>query len=252
MKIKHVFYLTIACLLVISCNKRVKDNQFRISGTLEQGNQTALVVSKLDTTGYKTIDTIFTDKKGNFSASLPVDHPSIYKIALKDDNFIMFFAQSKDDLKLTANAASFSSTYIIDNSKTSEQLKFLNNENMKVRYQLAVMNDLLQQSRGMDGFNDILAKVKKEYSSLHQEERQFTLDFIDSNLGTLASIVALHRTFDGQWLIYADELEIHNKVLEGLKKTMPNNPQTIFLQNSINKKQKLLNHIESKHNEGTK
>ncbi|MDR0790333.1 MAG: DUF4369 domain-containing protein [Bacteroidales bacterium] len=252
MKIKRIFYLVIACLLIVSCNKQVKDKQFRISGTIQQGNQTALVLAKLDTNGYKTIDTIFTDKKGNFSSQYPIDYSAIYKLSLTDNDFVMFFAEPKDDLKLTANVASFSSDYKIDNSKPSEQLKILNNENMIVRQKLLFMSDLLQQNRGQDTFNEVLAKVKEQYAKLQEEERQFTLDFIDKNIGSLASVVALYRTFDGQWLVYVDELDVYNKVLSGLKKTMPNNPQTIFLQNSIIKNQNLLKHIENGDNTGAK
>ncbi|MDR1847756.1 MAG: DUF4369 domain-containing protein [Bacteroidales bacterium] len=248
MKPLRLIYLALSMLLILSCNKQPTEHQFSISGSIEQTEEKAFILSALDSGGYKVIDTIRTDKKGFFTKTYQINYQTIYTLALSNNDFAMFVAQPKDQIKITANATSFASSYNIENSPISEQLKLLNKENMVTRQRLAFLSDLLYQNKYEENFNQIKAKVKEEYTALQQQERQFTLDFIDRNLGNLASVVALYRTFDGQWLILADELDIYNKVLSGLKKTMPNNPQTIYLQNCIQKNQNLINHLQNEHN----
>jgi hypothetical protein len=247
-KLNRILSFVIAVLLFVSCDRGLKDEHFRISGTLVQENKTTFVLSKLDTNGYKVIDSFSTNPKGKFIYDVPVSQPSIYKLAINENDFIMFIAKNQNRIKITANAGEFSSSYKIEGSKSSEQLKILNNENVETRKKFAQMSFMLRQSQDEESFKAAQSHVQEQYLALQQQERKFTLDFINKNLGDLASLVALYRTFDGKWIVLADELDIYNKVLQGLKKTMPHNNQTIYLENCINKNQNLINHISNQQN----
>ncbi|MDR1725637.1 MAG: DUF4369 domain-containing protein [Bacteroidales bacterium] len=247
-----ILYLIVGFLLAVSCNRAVKDNEFSLNGALKQSKEMKLVLSELDTNGYKTLDTIKTDKNGAFKKYFSTKNENIYRLSLSDNDFIVFIAKAKDVITIKANVGSFSSTYKIEGSKTSEELQKLNSENIATRQQFAMMKEQLLQSRGTENEQEVREQIKQKYNLLHQQEREFTLKFIDENIGNLASVIALYRTFDGQWLVMADELEIYNKVLDGLKKTMPNNPQTIYLENCIKKNEKLVEHIKKQQNDNRK
>jgi hypothetical protein len=247
---KYTLMLVVVAFVIVSCDKKVKDNEFCLYGTIHQQQPTKFLISILDTNGYKVIDSVRTDKDGDFELRVKADYPAIYKFALAENNFIMLIAQPKDKIKLTANDTAFSSNYEIKNSEASLRLKTLNQRNMEVRKKLKSLSTLLQENASTEEFEHIRQRVKEQYVLLKEDELQFTLKFIDNNVGSLASLVALYRTFDGGWLIFADDTDIYNKVLQGLKKTMPNNPQTKYLQEHIEQNQSLLNHIGDKN--GTK
>lgn len=86
--------------------------------------------------------------------------------------------------------------------------------------------------------DSIRTSIIEKYTSTKQYQEKITSDFINKNLGSLTTLIALHRTFDGFALFdHNQSLEMHKKVLQGLKQTLPNNQHTLTLENFIAEKE---------------
>jgi hypothetical protein len=241
MKIKGLIIGFIACsLLNLSCKKQLESNSFRISGTIEQAKEVKIVLSIMSPEGLNVIDTITTDKEGKFSKDFPFKEQAIYMLADSDNDYITIIPQAKEDIVIQGEYTLLASTYSIKNSPESQKLKELNENSILCRQKLKVLNDTWHYNKYDVNAKELHAKIKEQYIALEQQERQYCLEFIDKNSGSLACIIALYRTFDGNWLFKAEEIDVYEKVLSGLKKTLPENSQTLALEKLINQKKELL------------
>ena len=121
-----------------------------------------------------------------------------------------------------------------------EQLKELNKENYNVRLFLKSMSEELSKADTAK-LDSIRTSIIEKYTSTKQYQEKLTTDFITNNLGSLTTLIALHRTFDGIPLFdYRQSLEMHKKVLQSLEQTLPDNQHTLILKNFIIEKEKTL------------
>ena len=90
--------------------------------------------------------------------------------------------------------------------------------------------------------DSIRTSIIEKYTSTKQYQEKLTTDFITNNLGSLTTLIALHRTFDGIPLFdYRQDLEMHKHVLQALEQRFPNNQHIRILKNIIIEKEKTLN-----------
>lgn len=238
MKISRKFFFVLFIFFFVSCkeNKELKNDSFALSGAITNSTEQYLILSEVGKSGFSQNDTISLDKEGVFSKNIEMQEPTLYSLALGNE-YIIICPTIGEQISIKASGSNFSGTYNIEGSPESELLKELNKENYNVRLSLKSMSEELSKADTAK-LDSIRTSIIEKYTSTKQYQEKITSDFINKNLGSLTTLIALHRTFDGFALFdYNQSLEMHKKVLQGLKQTLPNNQHTLTLENFIAEKE---------------
>ena len=133
-------------------------------------------------------------------------------------------------------ADDFSGSYTVTGSKESEWLKELNEHNHKVRAMLKTMSDYLKINN-IDNLDSVKHEFLLRLRNMHDNEMAYTENYIRTHKGSLTSLIALYRTFEGRPLFdYRNDLTIYKEVLSELEKTQPTNQHTKTLKEFIAEK----------------
>ena len=238
MKISRKFFFVLFIFFFVSCkeNKELKNYSFELSGVIANNSQPHLILSEIGKSGFTQNDTIPIDEKGNFSKSIEMKEPTLYSLTLGKE-YIVICPTIGERISIKAVDNNFSGSYTIEGSPESAQLKELNKENYNVRLFLKSMSEELSKADTAK-LDSIRTSIIEKYTSTKQYQEKLTTNFITNNLGSLTTLIALHRTFDGIPLFdYRQSLEMHKKVLQALEHTLPENQHTLILKNFIKEKE---------------
>lgn len=238
MNIKTTIVLLCVMLVFAACSKEKKldENSFEISGTITGNKETQMILMEMQKAGFTDNDTITIDEKGRFGKIIHLEQPTLFSLSYAED-YIVICPQAKERIKINAQADNFSGTYTIEGSKESELLKELNVETSNRRATLKGMSDFLK-TNNINNFDSIREVFLRQLELMKQKELQSSTEFIRKNKGSLTTLVALYRTFEGRPLFdYRSDLSMYKEVLEGLKQTMPENQHTLILENFVKQKE---------------
>ena len=102
----------------------------------------------------------------------------------------------------------------------------MNDKQIMTRVALKNMSEQLAMMNIDDG-PQIRKSIAEKYKLLRQTQREFLINYINTNEGSLTTLVALYRNMENSPLIDPiKDFDIYEKVLKGLEKKYPNNKNT--------------------------
>ncbi len=238
--IANCFFVLIFSFFV-SCdqNKELKNDFFNLSGTIQNTTESYLLLSEVGKSGFSQNDTLLIDEKGKFSKSIEMKEPTLYSLSLGNE-YIVICPAIGEQITLKANANNFAGTYTIEGSHESELLKELNKENYNIRLSLKSMSEELSKA-DTTKLDSVKTSILEKFMQMKQYQEKISADYIEKNKGSLTTLIALYRTFDGIPLFdHRQSLDMHKKVLSDLEQTLPNNQHTLTLRNFVTEKEKAL------------
>ncbi|MDO5759760.1 MAG: DUF4369 domain-containing protein [Bacteroidota bacterium] len=213
----------------LSCKDK---NTYTIKGQLEGGENKFLVLMDLKGENPKVVDTIFLSSKGKFSKKESLKEKSLF-ILQADKSFITICPEKKEKIRIEGKFEDFASNYKIKGSKESEDLQLLAQRRIKFNNDFIEFQKQYNQASGKEKqylFREYAMRSKQAF----KEEKQFLSKYINDNKGKLSTIIALYTELLGEPLFSIQEDEqIYKIVLEGLEKTLPNNPNTLKIKNIL-------------------
>ena len=239
--IANCFFVLIFSFFV-SCdqNKELKNDFFNLSGTIQNTTESYLLLSEVGKSGFTQNDTLLIDEKGKFSKNIEMKEQTLYSLSLGNE-YIVICPTIGEQITIKANADNFSGTYSIEGSHESELLKELNKENYNIRLSLKSMSEELSKADTVK-LDSVKTSILEKFMQMKQYQEKISADYIETNKGSLTTLIALYRTFDGIPLFdHRQSLDMHKKVLADLEQTLPNNQHTLTLRNFITEKEKALN-----------
>lgn len=237
-KFSNLITIVAIAVLTFGCNKTQKpdQNSFLLKGNIQDSDAEYMILSEIGKTGFIASDTIVLDKNGNFSHLVKMSEETLYSLRLKDD-YITLCPKAKEEIEIKSSANDFSGTYSVSGSEESTLLKELNNRSNQVRKTLKSMSDYLK-STNIDNLDSVKHVFVLRLQDIHAQELAYSENFIRKNKGSLTTLIALYRTFEGRPLFdYRNDLSIHKETLEGLNATLPNNQHTLILKKFIEQKE---------------
>ncbi len=191
---KKIIYLLLPALFLFSCGEK-DGNNFTLSGTIENANGQDIILSKITPEETTPIDTVKIDEKGNFKFRGRTAFPDFYGVQLSEaQGFVLLVIDSLEDVTLNADATTFMDSYSVEGSSNSILLKNLYAKLNKVLTQVDSLGAIYQQSLAMGNQDSIKASIDSAFVGLINTHKDFTMKFIDENLNSPVSIVALYQS----------------------------------------------------------
>lgn len=229
--------LAVSVLLMAACGGKqtIGDKEFLLSGSVKGGDAPWLILMEIGKNGFNSADTLKTDADGNFSKVIKMEEETLYSLSYKED-YITLCPKVGERVVINGYADDFSGSYTVTGSKESEWLKELNEHNHKVRAMLKTMSDYLKINN-IDNVDSVKHEFLLRLRNMHDNEVVYTENYIRTHQGSLTSLIALYRTFEGRPLFdYRNDLTIYKEVLSELEKTQPTNQHTKTLKEFIAEK----------------
>lgn len=229
--------IIIAVVVMMAACSGDKDT-YQISGKLENGANATVYLMEMENESVRAVDTIILDGKGKFSVKEKLDNPSIFILQCPND-YIMLCPQVGEKIVLSGDVDNMAVTYNVSGSEESSKLKLLSDKQVMTRVALQNMSEQLKMT-DIDDIDSVKHEVSRLYHSLRDNQKEFLINYINTNEGSLTTLVALYRNMENTPLIdFTNDFDVYKKVLNGLKKNYPDNKHTKNLEALIRNLDKL-------------
>ncbi|MCR4811967.1 MAG: DUF4369 domain-containing protein [Bacteroidales bacterium] len=249
------YFLLFAVLVMLFAGCK-KENKFTIEGTIDNGAGKMMYIEELTPDGPHFLDSIQLDKKGNFTYKGKYEYQTFYNLHTSAVDYVVLLPYKGEKIKLSGVFDSLSFSYKIDGSKESATLWQLQDYSNYGAYKLRdiVSADHANRERfniqtveengmlKMVGDTASYRAAKKETDSLYREaydeQVMYITQFLQDNSGSLATLIALYKPFNGNHPIidvdrYPELFTYYEQVLQGLEENeaTADNPHTIAFKN---------------------
>lgn len=238
-------YLILLSLIlsIYSCNgKRAGNDNFVINGTLYNSKETKLYLEELSVENNVVIDSVDVAGDGTFSFSYKPEQIGFYFLRIDKNNFVTLLLDKGETLTFTADVRHIADSYSVEGSEGSALIRKINKKLITNYARVDSLSEEFEKSRYKEDFIEIKGSIDSMYYQIVMDQRNFVKNFIDSNLTSLASIIALYQTFGQEPLLSeGNDFAYFEKLSESLIAEYPDNIHSKDLYNKVTEIRTILN-----------
>ena len=220
--------LCAALALATSCN----GDKAKISGRIAGPQQSTVVLEQITAAGSVAVDSVTTDRKGNFRFDLgvPPCGTTFYNLRIGDDRIPLFVAPGE---KVTVSSLYGNpDSYLVDGSRESVLVKELHDTmNAGVRRLDSLSRLITSSDRDPDRRRAHIREYGREYSRLKREQ----IKFIVSNCRSLAALYGLYQRLPDDKTLFNGDSDIiyYRLVADSVGKYYPGSPYVAALRSQV-------------------
>jgi peroxiredoxin len=218
--IKKLSLFLIAAMIVAGC----KNNNIEINGKLSAPSKGEyLYLDELRSTELITVDSAIVAEDGTFTFSRRVEFPSFYLIKTDETNFLMMLLEPGQTIEIKAWQDSLNFPSRISGSRGSELMNEYNKVLIRTQNQLKKLYDVYVQNLGTDQMAAVMDRLDSVAQIHLNDLNLYTKNYIDENLNSLVSLVALYQQVaPGEYILHPEkDLEYFVKVDSSLSLLYP-------------------------------
>ena len=230
---KRIFFLLLLALLAVSCKDK---NSFTVNGVIKGKTEKYIYISRVDVNTPVLIDSAKINKKGVFHLSLKASDPDFYQLGFSTTNFITLLAEPGEKIALSFSNNNLYENYIIEGSAGSSKLQVLDIALATTKRKLDSLTTLYNRVSKEPGFDAKGPALESEFSNLIKEQRKKNIEFIITNINSLATIKALYQTItpDTYVLYEPNDLQYLKIVTDSLTHHYPKSKHVQALSRDLN------------------
>ena len=193
----NILSIAFITLILSGC---YSDN-YRIKGTIENGDDRMLVLEKMQLDRNLEIDSLLLDKNGKFSfhgEKLTV--PTFFKLKLSESNYITLLLDSTEHVTVTADAKNLENTYRLEGSIESRKIQILN-ERLKTLRNTVDSLLAIYENLPEEGATQRKNEIGHELMLALEEHKSFIGSFVMDNPRSFASYYALFQRLSDNTMV---------------------------------------------------
>lgn len=181
----------LALLLVIA---GCRGNKVEISGKLENPVQgTYIFLDELKANELVTVDSVIISDDGNFYFQRIVKHPSFYLLKINQNNFLTMLFEPGEKIKISALYDSLNYPLSITGSEGTESMIGYNRELRNTINKVRSLSEIYRASIDSPELPEIINRLDSLAQDYLNEINTYTKGYIDENLSSLVSLIALYQ-----------------------------------------------------------
>lgn len=188
---KKGFALTIIVMLALT---GCKNNSVTFNGRLE--NHTlgeTIYLDKLLSDRLEPFDSVQVGEGGKFTFRFEVTQPSFFLVRFNQKNFLTLVVEPGEKITFESNRDSLNFPTVISGSKGTENVVKYNNTLRTAVAGLTKLNEVYNASLGSPRLPAIVDSLDKAAADILSGINLYTKNYIDSNLGSLETLMALYQ-----------------------------------------------------------
>jgi thiol-disulfide isomerase/thioredoxin len=225
----------IFALVVISVGS-CRNNTVEISGKIENPTSGEYIfLDELKSNDLITVDSIMISGDGVFKFKRVVKYPSFYLLKINQNNFLTMLLEPGERIKIHTLRDSLNFPAEITGSEGTELLVNYNRELAKAIVRLSSLSDIYDKNLGNPDLLSVIDSLDGLAQSYLNEINSFTKKFIDENITSLASLMALYQQVAPKVYVLdpARDLDYFKKVDSSLYSLYPEYDQVLILHDQI-------------------
>jgi peroxiredoxin len=189
MKSKLLFLLTFS-LAFAAC----KDNSIKISGKINnQLKGEYLMLQELKANSLETVDSLKLSENGEFSFKKEISYPTFYLLKTSNENFLTILSEPGENLKISAEYNKLGIPESIKGSEGTQKMIDYNKALKNTIDKLGGLQEIYSQNSGSPELDKVMATLDSTAQNYLKEINIYTKKYIDENITSLVSLVALYQ-----------------------------------------------------------
>lgn len=187
---KKLFLYLFAVMIFAAC----KNNTFQIRGTLVTPvSGEYIFLDELKSNELKTIDSVLVTDKGTFKFKKDVKIPSFYLLKRNDNNFLTMLIKPGEKIILKAHNDSLNNPISIKGSIGTESMAEYNKKLRITIKKMTELHNIYMQNVDKPELPRVIESLDSTAQVYLSEINTYTKKYIDDNITSLVSLVALYQ-----------------------------------------------------------
>jgi peroxiredoxin len=199
--------LAFAMILFFTFSCTGPERNFTIRGKLENAAGSSLHLYEMTTYELIPTDSVMVGENGDFSFHGEIDRVRFMSLRESELNYLTLIVFPGEDIEISADLKNLQGTVEIKGSEESRLAAELNRKMLTTILALDSLGGLYRSSID-EPDTDIEAlrkQIREDYEQISEDQRRFTIDFINNNPGSLASLMALYQQTDASTFVLRRE-----------------------------------------------
>ena len=186
---KLLFYLFLT-LVAASC----KNNSVRISGTIVNPvDGTYIILDELKSNDLKALDSVKIGSDGVFNFRREIKQPVFYLIKTNNNNYLTMLVSPGEKINMKVHADSLNFPISLEGSKGTESMIEYNKVLRSTIRKMSALNKTYEDNLNKPELPKVIESLDSLANNYLEEINTYTKKYIDDNLNSLVSLVALYQ-----------------------------------------------------------
>ncbi len=187
---KKLFLYLLAAMVIAGC----KSNTVQISGTLlNPVSGEYIFLDELKTNELTTVDSMKVSDDGTFNFKMEAKLPAFYLLKINENNFLTMLVEPGERILINAHNDSLNYPISVSGSKGTESMAEYNRTLRKTINKLTGLNNIYMQNVDSPQLSAVIESLDSMAQTYLNEINSYTKTYIDENLTSLVSLVALYQ-----------------------------------------------------------
>ena len=219
---KKLFLFLTTALLIQACSSN--PNEFQIEGNYKNAQNEKVVLMQLKSNGMEKIDSIRLEGDGQFEFTGYTNIPKFFVVQADKLKNITLIVKPSDNISLTADMEDFNQTYDIKGSEDSRKIMSLRRTLESNIAKLDSLGKYYKENPENEKSGDLRNRLNRVSQEIVQEQKEYTKEFIDDNLNSMVSLMALYQQIGPRSYVLdpKEDFEYFEKVDSSLMSLYPN------------------------------
>jgi peroxiredoxin len=183
--------ISIVALIFAGCGK---DNSATVSGSvLDHTDDRYIYLDELKSDKLEPVDSVRISGDGSFTFTTEVKRPSFYLLKLNSNNFLTLLVEPGQDIFIKAYRDSLNYPVSVEGSEGTMMMAEYNRELRKTIDNLLALNRIYEENQDREDLPALMESLDSLAQKEVNELNSYTKDFIDRNINSLVSLVALYQ-----------------------------------------------------------
>lgn len=188
---KHALIILLTFLMALA---GCKDKSIQISGKLNNPVKGEYVfLDELKTSDLETVDSLKISDDGKFVFNRDIEIPTFYLLKINNNNFFTILAEPGEKIKITAAFDSLNNPVSITGSEGTSKMIEYNKALKNTINKLSGLSAIYDQNSDSPDLPRVIESLDSMAQSYLSEINAYTKNYIDENISSLVSLVALYQ-----------------------------------------------------------
>jgi peroxiredoxin len=186
--------IPLICLFAAIAVSSCKNSSVRISGSLSDAVSGEYVyLDELKSDELVSVDSVRLSDDGQFILKTEVKRPSFYLLKLNNNNFLTMLVEPGQEIFINANHDSLNYPVSVEGSEGTIQMAEYNKNLRKTLNRLMALNRVYEENENKPGLPELMESLDSMAQGYLGEMNTYTKNYIDRNINSLVSLVALYQ-----------------------------------------------------------
>jgi len=188
---KNLWLTAVVLLIVQACGSNT--NEFTIDGNLSNASGEKIFLMELTTDGTNKIDSVNVGENGQFRFSGYTPVAKFFLVQTDPRNSVTLVVEPGDEIELSGNIQNLGEEYQVEGSEGSREIMKLRRRMEKTIASLDSLGKIYRENKDTEDMQALRSRLNKSSQQIINSQKSYTKEFIDRNIHSLASLMALYQ-----------------------------------------------------------